>query len=58
MIVFTIKTQARINDASNEIGQGKQPNISNILKIEQLFSFTSSNIKEKGIKGQVSFALR
>ena len=32
MIGFTIKTQERINDASNEMGQGKQSHISNILK--------------------------
>ena len=51
-----IKMQARINDASNKMGQGKQSNISIILKIEHLFPFISPNIKEKGIKGRVTVA--
>ena len=45
MIAFTIKTQARIYDASNEMRQGKQSNILNILKIKFLFPF----IATKGI---------
>ena len=40
------------------MGQGKQSDISNILKIEHLSTFNSSNIKEKGIKGRVTFASR
>ena len=47
MIAFTIKTQARINDVSTEMGQGKQSDISDITKIEHLFPFISSNINGK-----------
>ena len=58
MIAFTIKKQARINDASNKMRQGKQSDISNILEIELLFPFICPNIKVKGIKGRVYFRAR
>ena len=55
-IAFMIEMQTWINYASNDMGQNKQSDFSNIPKIEHLFPYISPNIKEKGIKGQVSLA--
>ena len=59
MIAVTIKTQARICDASKEMAKGHNFDSSNILNIESLFPFIfSHNMKEKGIKGRVFLALQ
>ena len=59
MITFTIKTQAGINDASNEIGRGKLSDSSDVIKIENLFPFIWSEYKGKWDQGSslVHFAM-